>query len=214
MSLSQQFASSFEQPKLPSRRTAAWLGEQPDEQRELPLHAAASKFSPGYMSNGQAYAHPVYQYVYFIEHRAPATTLGEQIRLLEQPRRPEQVGELQHIPQERPYWERRQDLAPRELEQMYVFEDRSAITAFIKRNRLLGLLAEAPGPLNAAFGKDAVKKLTLKEDDEGFETLFCLILVPGDMLQAKLALKSFDEQWWLARSGEDGGKLNFDFDLI
>jgi hypothetical protein len=104
--------------------------------------------------------------------------------------------------------------ALRTLEQAYVLEDRSAIPAFIRRNRLLEHLLEARAPLTSAFGEAAVKKLTLVEDDEGFVTLFCLILVPGGLDEARRALDSFDESWWLARSHEAAGKLNFDFELF
>jgi len=106
------------------------------------------------------------------------------------------------------------DPAPRTLDQAYVLEDRTAIPEFIKRNRLLELLLEARGPLVSAFGEAAVKKLTLVEDDEGFVTLFCLVMVPGDLDEARGALNSFDETWWLPHSHEAGGKLNFDFELI
>jgi hypothetical protein len=102
----------------------------------------------------------------------------------------------------------------RALEQAYVLEDRSAILAFIKRNGLLQPLLDARGPLSSAFGEAALKKLTLVEDDEGFVTLFSLILVPGDLEEARRALNSCDESWWLARSHEVSGKLNFDFELI
>jgi hypothetical protein len=104
--------------------------------------------------------------------------------------------------------------ALRTLEQVYVLEDRSAIPAFIKRNRLLEPLLEARGPLTSAFGEAAVKKLTLVEDDEGFVALFCLVLVPGGLDEARRALDSFDEGWWLGRSHEVAGKLNFDFELF
>jgi hypothetical protein len=102
----------------------------------------------------------------------------------------------------------------RTLEQAYVLEDRSAILAFIRQNGLLELLLEACGPLTSAFGEAAVKKLALVEDDEGSVTLFCLIPFPGGLEEARRALNSFDESWWLARSGQLGGKLNFDFDLV
>ena len=108
----------------------------------------------------------------------------------------------------------RQDSVLEALEQAYVIEDRSAIPAFIKRNRLLELLLAAREPLTSAFGEATVKKLTLVEDDEGFVTLFCSVLVPGSSDEARRALDSFDESWWLARSGQAGGKLNFDFDLV
>jgi hypothetical protein len=100
------------------------------------------------------------------------------------------------------------------LEQGYVLEDRSAILAFIKQNGLLEPLLEARGPLTSAFGEAAVKKLSLVEDDEGFVTLFCFVLFPGSLQEAKRALNLFDDQWWLTRSREAGGKLNFDFELI
>jgi hypothetical protein len=100
------------------------------------------------------------------------------------------------------------------VEQVYVLDDRSSILEFIKRNRLLEVLLEARDPLASAFGETAVKKLTLVEDDEGFVTLFCLVLTPGNLDEAKRALNSFDENWWLARSCAAPGKLNFDFELI
>jgi len=102
----------------------------------------------------------------------------------------------------------------RALEQTYVLEDRSAVPAFIKRNRLLEPLLEARGPLISAFGEATVKRLSLVEDDEGFVTLFCFVLVPGGLDEARWALNSFDESWWLIRSPEAAGKLNFDFELI
>jgi hypothetical protein len=108
----------------------------------------------------------------------------------------------------------RQNSTLEALEQAYVLEDRSAIPAFIKGNRLLELLLVAQEPLTSAFGEATVKKLTLVEDDEGFVTLFCFVLVPGGLDEARSALNSFDESWWLAHSHEAGGKLNFDFELI
>jgi hypothetical protein len=107
-----------------------------------------------------------------------------------------------------------QDLALRELEELYVIEDRSAVAAFIMQNHLVDLLLEAYEPLNAAFGESAVKRLSLIEDDEGFSTLFCLVSVTGDLDEARRALRSFDQSWWLANCNRPAGKLNFDFDLI
>ena len=100
------------------------------------------------------------------------------------------------------------------LEDAYVISDHAAVAAFIKQNRLRGLLLQAQEPLNAAFGEGAVKRLALVDDDEGFDTLFCLILVSGDMNEARLALRSFDQHWWLARFDQAAGKLNFDFELV
>lgn len=124
------------------------------------------------------------------------------------------AGELWYTGWESSPQQTTRELGLTALEDTYVVEDRSTIPDFIRRNRLLEPLLEAREPLAAAFGKDAVKKLTLVEDDEGSVTLFCLILVAGGLKEAKSALNSFDENWWLGRSGRFLGKLNFDFDLV
>jgi hypothetical protein len=99
------------------------------------------------------------------------------------------------------------------LDAVYVIADRDAVARFIEENRLRGLLMQARDPLNAAFGENAVKTLSLERDDEGFETLFCLVMTEGAMQGAKQALRRFDQQWWLSRAGQVAGRLNFDFEL-
>ena len=100
------------------------------------------------------------------------------------------------------------------LEAVYVIRDRPALASFIKENRLRGILLEAREPLNAVFGEAAIKTLSLLRDDEGFDILFCLVMVPGDMQEARRALRSFDQRWWLSSAKRAGGKLNFDFELV
>ena len=111
-------------------------------------------------------------------------------------------------------WEGQPDSPLKGLEDEYVIDNRSAVAAFIRQNRIRGLLLQAREPLNAAFGKGPLKKLTLATDDEGSKTLFCLVRVPGDMQKARRALRSFDQRWWLGRSTQAAGKLNFDFELV
>jgi len=149
-----------------------------------------------------------------IEGRAALAAMREHFQFLRHGMSPEQVPESRYIQQERSYQVLREDLVLKELKQLYLFEDPSALGAFIGRNRFRELLIEARDPLNAAFGETAVRKLRLVEDDEGYVTLFCLVLVPGELEEARRALNSFDEAWWLARSHEANGKLNFDFELI
>jgi hypothetical protein len=143
-----------------------------------------------------------------------ASSLAEWIRILVAPKPRELATELPYNLWGVSYQESVGGSELTTLQQAYVLEDRSAIPAFIKRNRLLEPLLEARAPLTSAFGEATVKKLTLVEDDEGFVTLFCLILVPGSSEEARRALNSFDENWWLARCGQLGGRLNFDFDLV
>ena len=100
------------------------------------------------------------------------------------------------------------------LEETYQVDDPPRVFAFIEQNRLRDLLLQAKGPLNKAFGKTVVKQLHLVRDNQGFETLYCLVMVPGDAREARRALRAFDEHWWLARSDQAGGRLNFDFELV
>jgi hypothetical protein len=152
------------------------------------------------------------QLAYF--HGRGVPSLAEWIKALGGSKPREQAIELHHTLWGVSHQEHFVGSALRPLEQAYVLEDRSAIPAFIKQYRLLEPLLEARGPLTAAFGEATVKKLTLVEDDEGFVTLFCFVLVPGGLDEARWALNSFDDSWWLAHSHETGGKLNFDFELV
>lgn len=101
-----------------------------------------------------------------------------------------------------------------ELEKLYVFEDRRAVNAFIVEHRLRGLLDAAFEPLNEAFGDATLKTLKIVTDDEGSQTLFCLVQVVASVEDAHWSLAAFDERWWLARCGAVAGKLNFDFELV
>ncbi|MGA1999015.1 MAG: hypothetical protein ABSG52_03395 [Terriglobales bacterium] len=101
------------------------------------------------------------------------------------------------------------------LQATYVIENRRSVAEFIAENRALRkLLLEAPDAIDREFGRDSVKTLTVLEDDEGSRQLFCLIMVPGEMDEARRALRSFDLHWWLDRSSHVPGKLNFDFELV
>jgi len=144
---------------------------------------------------------------------ANRTLLGEQ-GYIAGPKLSTNFGGFRNTFPETAYHAVRQNAVLKNLEVAYVFDDRAIIPMFINRNRLLGHLLMAREPLISAFGEAAVKKLTLVEDDEGFVTLFCLILFPGGLEDARRALNLFDEMWWLAKSGQVAGKLNFDFELI
>ena len=106
------------------------------------------------------------------------------------------------------------DSARFEIKAFYLIDDSDLVTHFIDDNGLRGILLEAQEHLSAIFGNDAIKTLTLVRDDEGFDALFCLIRVTGEMEEAREALRDFDRQWWLARVGQVAGKLNFDFELV
>ena len=84
---------------------------------------------------------------------------------------------------------------------------------FIEANDLTHVLLDSVKHVNAAFGESSLKTLALVEDDEGFQSLFCLVIFPGTLQDARTALKSFDNAWWLQHARQFGSKLNFDFEL-
>jgi hypothetical protein len=99
------------------------------------------------------------------------------------------------------------------LERVYSFVDKSRVLRFIERNRLHGVLQESLNPLRQSFGPSLLR-LEVLEDEEGNSVLICAITWPGEMQNARTALKEFDREWWLARARKFGSKLNFDFELV
>jgi hypothetical protein len=102
----------------------------------------------------------------------------------------------------------------KDLDQTYVIEDRAAVPRFIDEYHLRGLLLQARQHLNSIFGEDSMKTLSVVSDDEGFEELFCLVGVKGDMEHWRAALRRFDREWWLSHATQGTGRLNFDFKLL
>jgi hypothetical protein len=106
-----------------------------------------------------------------------------------------------------------EDVALATLDAFYVIDNRPAVVHFIQANRLYRLLVQAREPLKEAFG-DVTRKLSLVRDDEGYETLFCSVITTAALQDARRTLAAFDDNWWVDRSGQVVGKLNFDFELI
>jgi len=85
---------------------------------------------------------------------------------------------------------------------------------FVAVNGLGTVLLQSEEHIRAAFGESALKTLAIVEDDEGYRTLFCLVLFAGSLDDARTALKSFDTRWWLQQPNQLAAKLNFDFELV
>ncbi len=103
--------------------------------------------------------------------------------------------------------------ATRGLDDTYVFDSRQVVSKFIEEHRLHNLLVQAKEPLKERFGAASVKTLTLVCDDEGFESLVCLVTANGTLQENLDALRAFDREWWLGQINEADGRLNFDFQL-
>ncbi len=100
------------------------------------------------------------------------------------------------------------------LNRQYVMFKAETIRKFVSEHRLRSMLLEARKHLDKAFGNEAIKKLEIIRDDEGSETLFCSVIVRDNLRQAKVALRRFDDEWWLERIGKVAGTLNFDIELV
>lgn len=103
--------------------------------------------------------------------------------------------------------------ATRGLDDTYVLDNRQVVSKFIAENRLHNLLVEAKEPLKERFGAATVKTLSLVSDDEGFESLVCLVTASGTLHENLNALRAFDREWWLGQINNAGGRLIFDFQL-
>jgi len=102
-----------------------------------------------------------------------------------------------------------------ELDSRFIITtNRQETLTFIEANDLLHVLLRSEKHINDAFGESSLKTLTIVEDDEGYRTLFCLIVFSGTLAQAQEALGSFDRNWWLKNARKFGSKLNFDFELV
>lgn len=99
-----------------------------------------------------------------------------------------------------------------DLNAQFVLTDAGETSKFILDKGLAFILLESRVHIEAAFG-EAVRTLCVEEDDEGHQTLFCLVVYRGSSQEAKQALSSFDHNWWLNRAGEFSDRLNFDFEL-
>jgi hypothetical protein len=100
------------------------------------------------------------------------------------------------------------------VEQIYVIESRDEVDRFIRQNHLQRWLEQAVEPLNDAFGNAAIKVLRLDVDDEGAQTLFCLVKFADSLDRARRSLAAFDQMWWSEHCAPTAGKLNFDFELV
>lgn len=198
----------------------SWAGSQPTEQQEHLVEQAPSSevtrwFTSGYSVLPDLTVLGTELVVVELKQYAEPT-LAQYVQTLNFEQRSGQADLLiiNLPPREEFGRERHPNPALRELDEIYVFEDRPHVASFIEQNRLRELLLQAQGPLNAAFGETAVKRLLLIEDEEGSQALICLISATGDVGKAREKLRSFDESWWLLHCDEVRGKLNFDYDLI
>lgn len=105
------------------------------------------------------------------------------------------------------------DAAIETLRAMYMFSDHDEIDRYLRSNRTVApVLIEAfPYMVRAFNGSPMLLDVT---NDEGpAETINALALWWGRREEARSALQSFDDLWWLDNIRKGGGKIVFDYQI-
>lgn len=119
------------------------------------------------------------------------------------------------IEQQMAQFEADHEAAVTELQKTYVFLNDQAIRGFLKSHRTAPqLLTEATPQLRQNFGAGTVFSLRAMTDEDGAQTLYAVVVWPGDVRDVQLALEHFDEQWWIANSHQASGDLSFTYELV
>jgi hypothetical protein len=101
-----------------------------------------------------------------------------------------------------------------EVAELYRMPDDASVTQFLKENHAASpLLILAAPKLRKHFG-DAAVALRALMDEDGSQTLYAVVLWPGDVDGVRQALDRFDDAWWIASSGAAACGLTFTYELI
>jgi hypothetical protein len=134
-----------------------------------------------------------------------------------QPRIDEQYAQQiqEQLEQQMAQFEADHEAAVTELQRSYVFLNDREIRRFLKSHRTAPqLLIEAAPHLRQYFGAGTVFNLRATIDEFGAQTLYAVILWPGDVRDARTSLDHFDEQWWIANSRQASGDITFTYELV
>jgi hypothetical protein len=107
------------------------------------------------------------------------------------------------------------------LQFLYRIDDTGGVGGYIRRHpEIVPLLEEARGQMTAIFGSTSQARLELLLDpEEGSESLFAIVVVPGlPPAEAWARLDRFDEDWLLDATPRIRGLFNvhvgFDADAV
>lgn len=101
------------------------------------------------------------------------------------------------------------------LRKRFIFKSGETVGAFLRTHRtLIPILLEATLHLAYFFGADVPLALEVMSDDGPPNSINALALFNGDSTNARVALDSFDEAWWIANMRKASGRIVFDYDLV
>jgi hypothetical protein len=100
------------------------------------------------------------------------------------------------------------------LQKEYVFTEPKSVESFLKSHRyLMPILMEALPQLKRSFGSDVTFQLSVSPDENPPKTIYGVVAWKGSLGDARSALKSFDESWWLESIKKASGRVVFDYEL-
>ena len=93
--------------------------------------------------------------------------------------------------------------------------DPAQVLTFLSGHRTIPqILLQAATPLRACFGADAVFSLRAPIDESGSQSLYAVVMWPGNLQDVRQALETFDDTWWLAQSRQASGYITFTYELV
>jgi phage-related protein len=120
----------------------------------------------------------------------------------------------QRLEQQMAQFEADHEAAVAELRRSYIFLDDRGIRSFFRSHRTTPqLLIEAVPYLRLSFGVSTLFNLRATADEYGAQELYAVVVWPGDVRDVRLALRQFDEQWWIANSRQ-APDLTFTYELV
>jgi hypothetical protein len=105
-------------------------------------------------------------------------------------------------------------VALNEVRKRYVLPADSSVESFLTEHRALTrILLDARPRLEQYFGAETTFSLKAPIDWEGEQTLYAVVLWPGEAREVRNALAKFDDEW-LARSTFSSIDLTFTYELV
>ncbi len=101
------------------------------------------------------------------------------------------------------------------LRKSFIFQTDAAVASFLYDHRSIPqLLLEAVPHLHRCFGADKIPSLRIDSDEAGSRILYAVVPWECSVREARVALNSFDDQWWMAHAFQASGRLTFTYELI
>ena len=101
-----------------------------------------------------------------------------------------------------------------EVRKHYMFSDPSVHSFLNTHPTIADILLEAEPHLKTCFGASAMFSLRAPMDEAGSQTLYAVVLWPGNSRDVREALSRFDDSWWIPRCRRAPGYLTFTYELV